>query len=396
MGLAGKRIVVGVGGGIAAFKTVEVVRELMRRGAAVRVVMTRAGARFVGPVTFAGITGEAVVVDLWDPARAGEVHVELGGWADALVVAPATANLLARAASGMADDALLATLVCARGPVLFAPAMHTRMWRHAATARNLARLDQDGAVFVGPVEGALADGTEGEGRMAEPADIVAALEALVGAIDDLRDRRLVVTSGPTYEDLDPVRFLGNRSSGRMGHALARRAVARGARVTLVTGPVALPHPDGADVIEVRSAVEMHAAVTRLATDADAVIMAAAVADYRPRERSREKLKKTDGPMTLELVRNPDILAELGARRAGDRPVLVGFALETQDAVAQARDKLRQKRCDLMVANEAETALATEDNRAVLVTAAGEEALGVLDKRDLADRVLDRVRDLLAG
>ncbi len=394
MTLRGKRIVVGIGGGIAAFKAVELVRELGRRGAEVRVVLTPSGARFVGAITFAGLTGRPAVTDLWDPAYTGEVHVDLGGWADALVVAPATANLLARAASGMADDALLTTVSCMSGPVLYAPAMHTRMWRRPATRRNVARLREDGAAFVGPVEGPLANGETGEGRMSEPEAIADALEALVGGPGDLAGAHVLVSAGPTVEDLDPVRYLGNRSSGRMGYALAERAAARGARVTLVSGPVSLEAPAGVERVSVRSALEMREALVSRLDGADAVVMAAAVADYRPATRHDDKIKKQDGPVTLELVRNPDILAELGARRAGRRPVLVGFAVETQDLVAYARGKLESKKCDLVVANDARVGFGGDDNQAILVDGAGEDSLPPLSKRALADRILDRVRTLL--
>jgi len=396
MALAGRRVVVGIGGGIAAFKAVELVRELGRRGAEVRVAMTPAGARFVGPVTFAGITGWPAVSDLWDPSYAGEVHVELGAWADAVVVAPATMNLLARAAHGMADDVVLATLACARSPVLFAPAMHERMWRTRATQANVATLREEGASFVGPVTGALASGEAGEGRMSEPADIANALEALLGGDGDLAGRHVLVSAGPTVEDLDPVRFVGNRSTGKMGYAIAERAARRGARVTLVTGPVSLATPDGVTRVAVRSALEMHAAIMERYDDADAIVMAAAVADYRPATRSDEKIKKTGGPLTLtlELVRNPDILAELGARRRGSRPALVGFAVETRDLADNARSKLAAKKCDLIVANEVSVGFGGDENQALLVDGAGVETLPAMPKRELADRVLDRVRALL--
>lgn len=393
--LAGRRVVVALGGGIAAFKAVAVVRELQRRGAEVRVVMTEAATRFVGPVTFAGLTGRPAVTNLWDPSYAGEVHVELGAWADALVVAPATMNLLARAAHGHADDVVLATLACARGAILFAPAMHERMWARAATARNVASLRADGAHFVGPVEGALASGEIGRGRMAEPEAIVDAVEALFGP-RDLEGLHVVVSAGPTHEDLDPVRFLGNRSSGRMGFAIAEVAARRGARVTLVAGPVMLPTPAAVTRVDVRSALELDAAVRSAAADADAVIMAAAVADYRPAERAEQKRKKGEGPLVLELVRNPDVLAGLGAAREGARPVLVGFALETEHVVENARGKLRRKKVDLVVANHASDGFGGDDNVVILVDAAGEEALPKLSKAEVAARILDRVRAIVAG
>jgi len=389
MSLSGKRIVVGVGGGIAAYKAAELVRELGRRGAEVRVAMTPNATRFIGAVTFTGITGKPPVIDLWDASYAGEVHVELGAWADAIVVAPATANLLARAAAGLSDDAVLATLRCADVPVLFAPAMHHRMWKSPSLQRALDTLRADGAELVGPVHGKLASGDEGMGRMSEPVEIANALEALLTTTQDLAGKVLLVSAGPTQEDLDPVRYLSNRSTGRMGYAIAERAVKRGARVILVSGPVAIAPPHGVEVVSVRSASDMHKAIIARQHDVDAIVMTAAVADYRPRSLATQKIKKTD-ELTLELVKNPDILAELGATRTGERPVLVGFALETNEVVAYARDKLVRKKVDLVVANHADDGLGGDTNVATLVHAAGDDALGKLKKHALADRIWDWV------
>ncbi len=394
MSLSGKRIVVGVGGGIAAYKAAELVRELGRRGAAVRVAMTPNATRFIGAVTFTGITGKPPVIDLWDASYAGEVHVELGAWAEAIVVAPATANLLARAAAGLSDDAVLATLRCADVPVLFAPAMHHRMWKSPPLQRAVDALRTDGAAFVGPVHGKLASGEEGMGRMSEPVEIVASLEALLTTKQDLAGKTLLVSAGPTQEDLDPVRFLGNRSTGRMGYAIAERAVKRGARVILVSGPVSIAAPLGVELVNVRSASDMHGVIVARQHDVDAIVMTAAVADYRPREYATQKIKKTD-ELTLELVKNPDILAELGASRTTARPVLVGFALETNDVVAYARDKLVRKRVDLVVANHPDDGLGGDTNVATLVHADGDEALGELTKHELADRILDWVAGRLS-
>jgi phosphopantothenoylcysteine decarboxylase / phosphopantothenate---cysteine ligase len=395
MTLSGKRIIVGVGGGIAAFKAVMLVRELSARGAELRVVMTKSAARFVGPVTFTGITGRAPVIDLWDPGYAGEVHVELSAWADALVVAPATANLLARAASGMADDALLATLSCMEAPVLYAPAMHQRMWKAGGTQRAIALLAKDGAAFVGPVQGKLASGEQGMGRMSEPQEIADALEQLLATGRDLAGLKLLISAGPTQEEIDPVRFLSNRSSGQMGYALAERALARGAEVILVSGPVSLPAPRGAQLVSVRSALEMHGAILPRSTQVDAIVMTAAVADYRPAQSSQQKLKKQD-QLTLTLIKNPDILAELGAARAGKKPALIGFALETENLLAYARDKLTKKNVDLIVANHAQDGLGGDTNVATLVDHAGDTPLGTLSKAALADRILDRLRALVAA
>ncbi|MCA9602898.1 MAG: bifunctional phosphopantothenoylcysteine decarboxylase/phosphopantothenate--cysteine ligase CoaBC, partial [Myxococcales bacterium] len=278
MSLAGKRVLVAIGGGIAAFKAVELVRELQRRGAKVRVVMTEAATHFVGAVTFAGITGEAAITDLWDPTYAGEVHVELGAWAEAIVVAPATANLLARAAHGLADDAVLATLAASDARVFFAPAMHSKMWRREATQEHTAKLVARGARMLGPTEGPLASGEVGEGRMLEPKELADALErALAPAERPWSGKRVLITAGPTHEAIDPVRYIANRSSGKMGFALAEAARTRGAEVTLVLGPVEAAPPVGVAVERVVSARDMHRAVMARALDSDLVIMAAAVA-----------------------------------------------------------------------------------------------------------------------
>jgi phosphopantothenoylcysteine decarboxylase/phosphopantothenate--cysteine ligase len=393
MSLQGKRIVIGVGGGIAAFKAVQLVRELTRRGAEVQVVMTKAATHFVGPITFAGLTGKPAVTDLWAENYAGEVHVELGEWADAIVVAPATMNLMARATAGQADDVVLATLACARGDVFFAPAMHHRMWSHQATRTNVELLIDRGAVLLGPETGALANGEIGQGRMMEPEDIAEELENHFARADDLAGAHVLITAGPTYEDLDPVRFIGNRSSGRMGYALASQALRRGASVTLVSGPVHLPEPRGADVVRVRSAREMHEAVMQRFKETDVVIMAAAVADYRPEHREPHKIKK-GGNLQLALVRNPDILADVGAKRAQRPAVLVGFALETENLEQAARGKLERKAADLIVANAASAGLAGDTNRATLVDPSSATPLPEMSKQALANQILDRVSTLL--
>lgn len=385
-------------GGIAAYKAVYLARELIARGAEVRVAMTPAATRFLGPVTFTGLLGKPPAVDLWDPAYAGEIHVELARWANALVVAPATANTLARMTHGLAEDVVSATLLCFDGPVLVAPAMHHRMWTHAATTANVRVLASRGVRFVGPVFGKLASGEEGVGRMAEPVAVADALSALLETPRDLDGLRLLVSAGPTHEALDPVRFLGNRSSGRMGYAIAERARDRGARVTLVSGPVSLPDPHGIEVVRVRSALEMEAAIAPRAEALDAIVMAAAVADFRPREAQGHKIKKSDDEAdapSIALVRNPDILAGLGARRAGARPYLVGFAVETQDLVAAAQKKLANKRVDLVVANHASVAFEGDETEASLVSASGVIETGRVTKRALADRILDAIRDGLA-
>jgi phosphopantothenoylcysteine decarboxylase/phosphopantothenate--cysteine ligase len=392
-----------VTGSIAAYKAVDVARRLVKEGVTVLPVMTPSATRFVGAVTFAGISGQAVATDMWDPSFAGEMHVDLARRADVVAVVPATADVLARLAAGRADDLVTALALCARGPVLAAPAMHPRMWAHPATQRNVTELALQGRVtLVGPVDGEVASGESGMGRMAEP-DVIAAAILRALTRPDLTGLRIVVTAGPTLEDIDPVRFLGNRSSGKMGFAIAARAAARGAAVTLIAGPVALATPASVERVDVRGALSMQAAIDRALGDdltgADVLIMAAAVADHRPAQVSPHKVKKGGEALAIPLVRNPDLLAGIGARRTGPRPVLVGFAVETAgeaELVAYARRKLADKRVDFVVANEAASAFGRDDNRATLVDADGAEPLATLSKAALADRVLDRVRRLLAG
>lgn len=386
-----------VSGSIAAYKAVEVARLLKKAGARVVPVLTRSAKEFVGAQTLSGITGEAVVEDMFDPGFAGEKHVDLGRRADLILIVPTTADLLARMASGRADDLVTALLLCASCPIVAAPAMHPRMWSHPATMRNIKTVVNDGRVtFVGPVDGEVASGERGIGRMAEPEEIVQTALALLQP-KDLRGLHVVVTAGPTVEDLDPVRFLGNRSTGKMGFALAERAAARGADVTLVTGPVTLPTPHGVRRVDVRGALEMKAAMAdALGTNlerADALIMSAAVADYRPADPSSTKRKRSAEPLELKLVPNPDLLAEVGHARSGAKPVLVGFAVETgtdEAILGYARGKLDKKRVDMVVANRADEAFGRDDNRATIVTRDSDEPLGVMTKRALADRILDRV------
>lgn len=388
-----------VTGSIAAYKAASVARLWMQAGGKVVAVMTRSAREFVGEATFAGITGERAYCDMWDAARGGEIHIALAERTDVVGIVPATADVLARLAQGRADDLVTALALGARCPVVAAPAMHPRMWEHPATRQNVRRLAQQGRVaLVGPVSGAVASGDVGMGRMAEPADVVAALEAALGP-KDLAGRRVLVTAGPTLEDVDPVRFLGNRSSGKMGFAVAARAAARGARVTLVAGPVPLPTPWGVRRVDVRSALDLRAALWEAAglelDKVDAVIMAAAVADYRPGRISKTKLQKAGPRARLDLVRNPDLLAELGVSRGKKRrPVLVGFAMETGDEIAlaeRARSKLVAKRVDLVVANEAARAFGGDDNEVTFVTASGVEHSGRGPKTAIADAILDRVR-----
>jgi phosphopantothenoylcysteine decarboxylase/phosphopantothenate--cysteine ligase len=393
--LSGRRVLLGVTGGIAAYKACTLTRLLRAGGASVRVVMTRSAERFVGSATFAALSEQPVYTDLWDePGRV--LHVDLAHEADVVVVAPATANVLAKLAFGIADDLLTSTLLETDRPLVLAPAMHSGMWEHEATRRNVSTLAERGARIVGPERGQLAAGDEGIGRMSEPEDIVAAVEDVLSRGRDLAARRIVVTAGPTWEPIDPVRFIGNRSTGRMGFAVAAEAAARGADVTLVVGPGTIDPPEVAAIVRVATAEEMRDAVRAAADGADAVVMAAAVADFRPESAAGAKRKKEQGPPELRLVPTPDILAELG-REGGDR-LLVGFAAETHDVEASGRDKLERKRLDLLVANEVGregTGFGSDTNRATILSRTGEdEPMREWSKRELAAAICDRLAKLL--
>lgn len=391
------RIVLGVGAGIAAYKVCELLRRLTETGHQVRVVPTPESLRFVGAATWEALSGQVVATGMWDSVH--EVpHVRLGQEADLVFVAPATADLLSRAAAGRADDLLTSVLLMARCPVVFAPAMHTEMWDHPATQANVATLRTRGALVLQPASGRLTGPDSGPGRLPEPEALwQAAVRVLArgtaGMTPDLTGRRVVVSAGGTREELDPVRFLGNWSSGRQGYALAATAAARGAEVTLVSANVALPGPAGATVVPVVSAGQMRSAVLSAAAAADAVVMAAAVADYRPAHRSASKLKKTgDGPEPLRLAENPDILRELVSQRVPGQ-VIVGFAAETEDIEAFGRVKLAAKGCDLLVVNQVGAGLAfgTQDNAAVVLAADGTSATVPRGPKEvLADTVWDLV------
>ncbi len=407
-----RRVILGVSGGIAAYKAVELLRLLTESGHDVRVIPTRSALNFVGAPTWAALSGKPVTAEVWDDAH--EVpHVRLGRQADLVVVAPATADLLAKAATGQADDLLTNTLLTTRAPVLLAPAMHTEMWEHPATQDNVATLRRRGVSVLDPAVGRLTGADSGPGRLPEPAEIFAACVALLegrppGAEvrDDLRGRHVVVSAGGTREHLDPVRFLGNRSSGRQGYALAATALARGAEVTLVAANVAMPDPVGAKVVRVVSAAQLRDAVLSAAGgpvgQADAVVMAAAVADFRPRDQLDTKIKKTAGePDPIVLVRNADILAELAARPHPGQ-VVVGFAAETGDAsgdvLSHGRAKLASKGADLLVVNEVGLNRGFEgpDNAAVILGSDGTEVDVPHGRKEaLADRVWDLVAARLA-
>jgi phosphopantothenoylcysteine decarboxylase / phosphopantothenate---cysteine ligase len=394
--LRGRRVLLGVTGGIAAYKAAYLARFLRERGADVQVVMTPAAVRFVGPDTFAALTGNPVHSDVFERAEA-VLHVRLAREADAAVVAPATANLLGKVALGLADDLLTSVLLELTGPMVVAPAMHSGMWRNPATRRNLDALRDRGVVLVGPVEGPLAAGDEGMGRMAEPEEIADAVErAVAGGGGPLTGRRILVTAGPTHEPIDAVRFVGNRSSGKMGFAVAREASRRGAGVTLVAGPTHLPDPPGVEVVRVETAEEMLDAVTSRFEDADAVVKVAAVADWRPKEQVEGKLKKEAGAPEILLEPTPDILRELGERK-GNR-VLVGFAAETDDLETAGREKLRSKQLDLIVVNEVGrpgTGFEADTNRAMILSAESDsEPLREWSKAELAAALCDRLQALL--
>ncbi|MFB7667245.1 bifunctional phosphopantothenoylcysteine decarboxylase/phosphopantothenate--cysteine ligase CoaBC [Kitasatospora sp. NPDC056138] len=391
------RVVLGVSGGIAAYKACELLRRFTESGHQVTVVPTAAALHFVGEATWAALSGRPAATETWD--RVHEVpHVRIGREADLVVVAPTTADMLAKAAHGLADDLLTNTLLTAGCPVVLAPAMHTEMWEHPATRENVATLRRRGVIVLEPAVGRLTGADTGKGRLPEPEQIFEACRRVLarGRLEqDLAGRHVVISAGGTREPLDPVRFLGNHSSGKQGYALATTAAARGARVTLLSANATLPDPAGVDVVHVSTALQLREAALKAVLDADAVVMAAAVADFRPAEYATGKIKKVDGvdQPPIALVRNPDILAELSARRARPGQLVVGFAAETDDVLANGRAKLARKRCDLLVVNEVGggKAFGQDTNAAVLLGADGAE-IAVPDgpKEALADRVWDEV------
>jgi phosphopantothenoylcysteine decarboxylase / phosphopantothenate---cysteine ligase len=393
-------IALGVTGGIGAYKAIEVARGLQKRGHEVVAVMTEAATRFVGPITFEAITRRRVITDQWEAGANADIeHIALASSIDLLLIAPATANIIGKLANGIADDFLSTLYTATRAPVLIAPAMNPQMFSHDAITRNLETLAARGVRFVDPGDGYLACGWIGKGRLAEPDEIVAAAEAMLTPAGPLRGQRVLVTAGPTYEDVDPVRYIGNRSSGRMGFAVASEAVRRGASVTLIAGPTSLAPPAVATLVRVRSADDMYRAVLAHAEQADVVVMAAAVADYTPQERSSQKVHKVGDTLTLVLRRTPDILGDLGSRRqaAASGPLLVGFAAETENVLAGATDKLHRKQVDLIVANDVSRSDAGFDAEANAVTIVGAdrtETLPLQSKARVAAEILNRVERLL--
>ena len=395
-------IALGVTGGIGAYKAVEVARGLQKRGHDVVAIMTSAATRFVGPVTFEAITRRRVIADQFEPGANSDIeHIALASTIDLLLIAPATANIIGKLANGIADDFLSTLYIATRAPVLVAPAMNTQMFAHEAVRRNLDALAARGVRFVEPGEGYLACGWIGKGRLAEPDEIVSAAESVLQPAGPLKGQRILVTAGPTYEDVDPVRYIGNRSSGRMGFAIAAEAARRGAEVTLVAGPTTVEPPNVHELIRVRSATDMHAAVTSHADRMHVVIMAAAVADYTPERRLSQKVAKREDSLTLVLKKTPDILGDLGYRRmtSGDGPLLVGFAAETEDLVARATAKRERKHADLIVANDVsgpDAGFDVDANAVTIIGPDGAESVPLQSKARVAAVILDRVERLVAS
>jgi phosphopantothenoylcysteine decarboxylase/phosphopantothenate--cysteine ligase len=392
------RVTVGVSGGIAAYKAAELVRALVRRGAEVHVVMTEAATRFVQPLTFASLSGHKVITNLWSEEGGGYdssiEHIAEAQWTEALVVAPATANILAKFAHGIADDFLTTLYLATQAPVLVAPAMNTNMWEHPATEANLELLRSRGVRVVEPGSGDLACGAVGAGRMAEPEQIAETALAVMGRRRDLAGEILLVTAGGTREALDPVRFLGNRSSGKMGYALADAAESRGARVILISGPSALHPPTHCELVRVTTAAEMRQAVLDRLAEATLIVKAAAVADYRPVAVAEQKMKRT-GPLTLELLPTEDILAEVASRRLPGQ-LIVGFAAETEDKMANGRAKLLRKGADAIVLNDVGQegiGFDSDFNAVTFLTASSSIELPAMEKRKLADHILDEILKL---
>jgi phosphopantothenoylcysteine decarboxylase/phosphopantothenate--cysteine ligase len=394
--LKGKKIVVGITGGIAAYKVAELVRQLCKRNAEVDVVMTSNAQQFVTPLTFQTISTHPVHTDLFSSYQPEIAHIALADKADLLIIAPATANIIAKCAAGIADDLLSSVVLSTAAPVLIAPAMNTKMWENPVTQQNVEKLKERGFIFSGPATGELACGYEGKGRLAELDDILEETTALITE-KDLHGEHILITAGPTQEQVDPIRFLTNRSSGKMGYALAHASQKRGAEVMLITGPTTINPPPHIRTIPVTSALDMDKAVSRHYKSCTIVIKTAAVADYRPKKYSHEKMKKEQKSLTLELERNPDILYKLGKNKG--KRFLVGFAAETKNLISQAKGKLDRKNLDLIVVNHAlqkEGGFGSDNNEVTLIDYEGRvETLPRMEKTGLADKILDRVKELKA-
>jgi len=393
--LANRTVVLGITGSIAAYKAADIASKLTQAGARVEVIMTESATKFIAPLTLRSITGRPVVTSMWELSSEFRVgHVALAEAANVVVIAPATANIIAKLAAGIADDMLSCTVLATKAPVIVAPAMNVNMFQNPITQENLAKLKARGFIIVGPVYGRLASGKMGLGRLAETETIIGVIQQVLGESEDLAGKRIVVTAGGTQEPIDPVRHIGNRSSGKMGYALAEAARDRGAKVALITAPASLLEPAGMEVIPVRTATEMKEAVAKATQQADALIMAAAVADYQPKAVAKAKIKKKESPsLTLELIRTPDILTEVKGNF-----LKVGFAAESEDVVANAKQKLEKKQLDLIVANDitdAESGFGVDTNKVTLIDRGGKtDSLPLLTKREVADKILDRVVELL--
>jgi phosphopantothenoylcysteine decarboxylase/phosphopantothenate--cysteine ligase len=392
--LEGKAVILGVTGSIAAYKAVDVASQLSRAGVKVDVVMTKEATKFVAPLGFRAITGRAAVIGMFDASSEFNItHIALAGAANVVVIAPATANIIAKLAAGIADDVLSCTVLATKSPVVIAPAMDVNMYENPVTQENVSKLKERGFIFVGPRFGKLASGKEGLGRFANTEEIIGVISQVLGRGGSFANRHAVVTAGSTQEFIDPVRIITNRSSGKMGYALAEAARDRGAKVTLIAGPTLLTRPVGVEVIDVCTAEEMFQAVKKAIPRADALIMAAAVADYRPKSTAKEKIKKKGAGLTLELERTPDILSEV----EGDF-IRVGFAAESENLVENATQKLQQKKLDLIVANDItakDSGFGADNERATIIAKGGKiESLPLLSKREVAERVLDKLVELL--
>ncbi len=392
--LANKTIVLGITGGIAVYKAVDLASKLTQAGAKVEVIMTESATKLVTPLTFRNITKRPVITDLFESVSDyGAPHISLAKAADVVAIAPATANTIAKLAGGIADNMLCCTVLATEAPVIVAPAMNVNMFQNPITQDNLTKLKARGFIIVGPIYGRLASGKMGLGRLAEVEKIMGTIQQVVGRSGDLTGKRIVVTAGGTQEPIDPARHIGNRSSGKMGYALAEAARDRGATVSLITAPTSLPEPIGIETVQVRTTIEMREAVAKATAQADALIMAAAIADYQPKSAAKAKIKKESPTLTLELIRTPDILTEVKGNF-----LKVGFAAESEDIVANARQKLQKKQLDLIVANDitdADSGFGVDTNKVTLIDRTGNvESLPLMSKREVADRILDRVVGLL--
>jgi phosphopantothenoylcysteine decarboxylase/phosphopantothenate--cysteine ligase len=393
-----KYVVLGVTGSIAAYKACEIASALTQEGVQVTAVLTKSAQNLVGAATFEGLTGNRVITEMFDPAQNADIeHIAVSTRADLFLIAPASANILGKAAHGIADDWLSTALLVTQAPVLYAPAMNTNMYGHPAVQQNIATLTERGAHFIGPGSGVLACKTVGAGRMEEPKQVVATAMSLLYGQGDLAGKRFLITSGANHEPIDPVRFIGNRSSGKMGYAIANEALRRGAEVTVITGPAEISPPSGSKVIRIQTALEMHDAVMRLLPDADVIIGAAAVSDYRVKSPSTEKLKRNGSGMHLDLTENPDIIGAVGAGKKSHQ-IVVGFAAETNDLVANAQAKLTKKNLDMIVANvvgTSDSSFGTETTDACFLFADGEiEEHPILPKSELAERLMNRIAALM--